>query len=103
VIALPAAEFIARFLLHVLPKGFKRIRHYGLLGPAKKRVGLAAARVALCVPPLQPAVIESAEAFLRRVARIEWRCCPYCRAGRLVSVEVIQAVPIRSPAPRGPP
>ncbi len=103
VIALPAVEFIARFLLHVLPRGFKRIRHYSLLGPARKRVGLAAARTALRAPPPQPAVIESAEAFLRRVARIEWMCCPYCHAGRLVSIDVIQPAPIQAPAPRGPP
>ena len=32
--------FIGRFLLHVLPKGFKRIRHYGLLGPAHKAANL---------------------------------------------------------------
>ncbi len=36
VVRVEAGEFIGRFLLHVLPKGFKRIRHYGLLGPAHK-------------------------------------------------------------------
>jgi hypothetical protein len=41
---LPAATFIDRFLLHVLPQGFKRIRHYGLLWPAAKTVKLAQAR-----------------------------------------------------------
>ena len=39
---LPGAEFIGRFLQHVLPRGFKRIRHYGLLGPAHKSARLAA-------------------------------------------------------------
>ena len=39
---LPAQTFIERFLLHVLPKGFKRIRHYGLLGPAGKALKLGA-------------------------------------------------------------
>jgi hypothetical protein len=47
---LPAHTFIERFLLHVLPQGFKRIRHYGLLGPAGKAVNLAQARAALSVP-----------------------------------------------------
>ena len=41
VLRLAGSEFIARFLLHVLPSGFKRIRHYGLLSPARKKVGLA--------------------------------------------------------------
>jgi hypothetical protein len=75
---LPGGDFIARFLLHVLPGGFKRIRHYGLLSPARKKVGLAAARSALAVPSPEPAIIESVAAFLRRVARLESMCCPQC-------------------------
>jgi hypothetical protein len=41
VIRIPGAVFIGRFLQHVLPPGFKRIRHYGLLSPAHKRKRLA--------------------------------------------------------------
>jgi hypothetical protein len=41
---LPAHIFIERFLLHVLPKGFKRVRHYGILGPAGTAVRLPQAR-----------------------------------------------------------
>ena len=78
VLRLPGTAFIARFLLHVLPAGFKRIRHYGLLSPARKKDGLAAARRALKVPPPQAAVIESVADFLRRVARLESVCCPHC-------------------------
>lgn len=78
VLRLPGVEFIGRFLLHVLPAGFKRIRHYGLLSPARKQAGLAAARAALGVPPPKPAVIESVADFLRRVVRFEQRCCPHC-------------------------
>ena len=78
VLHLPGTAFIARFLLHVLPAGFKRIRHYGLLSPARKKDGLAAARRALKVPPPQAAVIESVADFLRRVARLESVCCPHC-------------------------
>ena len=44
---LDAQEFIRRFLLHVLPSGFMRIRHYGLLANRAKGVKLAAARAAL--------------------------------------------------------
>jgi len=67
VVRLPGAEFIDRFLQHVLPAGFKRIRHYGLLSPARKKEGLAAARRALGVPPPQLATIESVDDFLRRI------------------------------------
>lgn len=72
---LPGTEFIARFLLHVLPSGFKRIRHYGLLSPARKKEGLAAARTALQVPPPETAVVESVADFMRRVARLASLCC----------------------------
>ena len=82
IIRLPGTEFIDRFLLHVLPSGFKRIRHYGLLSPARKKAGLAAARAALGVPPPQPEVIESVADFLCRVAQIEQAHCPHCGIGR---------------------
>ena len=49
-VTLPTAEFIRRFLHHVLPPGFKRIRHYGLLAANHKRAHLAAARAALKMP-----------------------------------------------------
>ncbi|MGH2602112.1 MAG: IS91 family transposase [Dehalococcoidia bacterium] len=79
---LAGTEFIERFLQHVLPHGFKRIRHYGLLGPAHKGARLAAARSALAAAQPQPAVIESVAAFMQRVANIEWSACPHCRLGR---------------------
>ena len=94
---LEATEFIRRFMQHVLPKGFKRIRHYGLLGPAHKAANLAAARAALAAPVPDPVVVEPVEAFMLRVAGIEWLCCPHCREGRFGVVGVIL------PAERGPP
>jgi hypothetical protein len=79
VMRLEAGEFIGRFLLHMLPGGFKRICHYGLLGAAHKAANLAAARVALEAPAPDPVVVESVEAFMLRVAGIEWLNCPCCR------------------------
>ena len=95
---LAGTEFIERFLQHVLPCGFKRIRHYGLLAPAHKRKHLAAARAALGAPSPQPALIESVAAFLRRVAHIETARCPHCGSGQLRLVAVIrpQSSPARS-------
>lgn len=101
-VRLEADEFIGRFLLHVLPGGFKRIRHYGLLGPAHKAANLAAARAALLLPTPDPVVVESVEGFMRRVASIEWLRCPHCREGRFAVVEAIPPAQ-RSPPPRGPP
>jgi len=98
VMRLEAGEFIGRFMQHVLPGGFKRIRHYGLLGPAHKTANLAAARAALEAPVPDPVVVESVEAFMLRVAGIEWLNCPHCREGRF---HVVQAIPPH--LPRAPP
>jgi hypothetical protein len=101
-IRLPGTEFIGRFLQHVLPAGFKRIRHYGLLSAARKKVGLAAARAVLGVPPPQAAVIESVTDFLRRVACVEHESCPTCGVGRLHVVATLLPERCR-PVPRAPP
>jgi hypothetical protein len=97
---LSGREFIARFLLGVLPAGFKRIRHYGLLLPARKKAGLTAARSALAVPPPEPALIESVAAFLRRVARLGSMCCPHC-CGQLQVTGTL--LPPTKANARGPP
>ena len=90
---LPGTEFIGRFLHHVLPKGFKRIRHYGLLGPAHKTAHLVAARAALDAPAPEPAVIESVTKFMQRVARIAWGRCPLCQRGQFAVIEAIARAP----------
>ena len=48
-------EFIRRFLIHVLPKGFHRIRHYGLLAKGNRGANIARARELLAAPPLERA------------------------------------------------
>ncbi len=68
---LPGAEFVRRLLLHVLPTGLKRIRHYGVLASSCKGVKLTAARQALQSPEPNPAALESAQGFMARVARID--------------------------------
>jgi len=99
VLALEPAEFIRRFLLHVLPSGFMRIRHYGILANRAKREKLAAARTALDSPPAsQPSEPESVEAFWLRVAALDIHQCPHCKAGRMIVVG-----PIRAPRTRAPP
>ncbi len=87
VIALPGEQFIARLLLHVLPSGFKRIRHYGLLAPAAKTERLATARTLLAMPQANPRAIEDARAFMRRVAGIEIERCTHCKVGHWCVVE----------------
>ena len=48
---LPTGEFIRRFLMHVLPKGFHRIRHYGLFANGNRAANIARARELLAMPP----------------------------------------------------
>jgi Putative transposase/Transposase zinc-binding domain len=88
---LSADEFIRRFLLHVLPRGFHRIRHYGLLAASSRKASLARAREILAVaPPPRPAEpIEPPDPLPP---------CPCC-AGRMRIIETFE----RWMQPRGPP
>ena len=88
---LTADEFIRRFLLHVLPKGFHRIRHYGLLASAGRRANVARARALLAVPP----VVEPAEPAELTEPQPPCPCC----GGRMIIIETFQ----RWMQPRAPP
>jgi hypothetical protein len=107
-VAMPGTQFIGRLLQHVLPPGFKRIRHYGLLASATKTQRLALARHLLAMPAANPQAREDAQAFMRRVAAIEIESCPHCKVGHW---RVIQESPanraaiaaITPTACRGPP
>ena len=98
-IRLDGTAFVRRLLLHVLPGGIKRLRHYGVLASACKADKLAAARQPLQVPAVNPPAIESAQAFMQRVARIDVSVCPCCKVGRLHVVAVLQGQ-ARLPAPQ---
>ncbi len=99
--ALEGDEFLRRFLLHVLPKGFTRIRHYGLIANRGKTERLAQVREALAVAPPELIEAESVEAFMLRVVGVDIHCCPICGEGRLRWVAEI--APMRRPPATGPP
>ena len=82
-------EFLRRFALHVLPRGFNRIRHYGLIANRNKHKLLARARAALAVPAPTPTAAESVSAFWQRVASIDIERCPRCHLGRLCLVTIL--------------
>ncbi len=91
---LDAGEFIRRFLLHVLPSGFHRIRHYGLFASAMRAQNVERARQLLAVPERSRAEPES-EA--ERPA--PQRRCPCC-GGRMIIIETFEGVrPASSPSP----
>jgi hypothetical protein len=92
---LAPAEFIRRFLIHVLPKGFHRIRHYGLLANTNRAESIARARELLAI---MPPVIEPDVAKTTDEPRV-LRCpCPRC-GGRMIVIEVFA----RGCEPRWPP
>ncbi|MFQ5616764.1 MAG: IS91 family transposase [Anaerolineales bacterium] len=79
VMTLRAEEFMRRFLLHILPEGFKKVRHYGILSSGVKQVKLALARRLLAA---QAAVERVVGEVKGRVG--EWfRQCPVCEVGRM--------------------
>jgi hypothetical protein len=85
---LPRDEFLRRFLLHVLPSGFMRIRHFGLFANRARSAKLAAARAALQQPAPEPLVAETPVNFMRRVRGIDITRCARCRQGRLYVVAI---------------
>ena len=92
--ALGAETFIGRFLSHVLPHGLKRIRHYGLFANGHKAEKLAACRSAFQLPAPEPAVIETVQAFMNRVAHLDVIRCTRCNAGAFHVLGTI--APVRS-------
>jgi hypothetical protein len=82
-VRLDGAEFVRRFMLHILPTGIKRIRHYGVLASACKGLKLAAARAALQMPAANLQAVTSARHFMARVAQIDINACPCCKSGVL--------------------
>ena len=92
IVHLTGTTFLGRFLQHVLPAGFKRIRHYGLLAPARKTERLNDARQALQAPAPNPLARESAEQFMQRVAQRDIETCPCCQQGRLRVVAILLAL-----------
>lgn len=89
---LAAAEFMCRFLLHVLPAGFHRIRHYGLIANALRRDNLARVRALLQAPPLIETQPES-PARSNPPAFV----CPGCGAAMIVIERFVRSAPIRAP------
>jgi hypothetical protein len=97
---LPIDEFMRRFLLHVLPPGFHRIRHYGLLANAARVANLARARELLAAPlsPLIAVPVLANEDAIADAPTDNARPCPCCGAP-MVIIETFAS----GHAPRAPP
>jgi hypothetical protein len=97
VLELSAHEFLRRFLLHVLPKGFVRIRHYGLLANRSRRPRITRCRelLAATAPPPAPAKESLCEKLLR-LTGVDLTRCPACGDGRM---GVVAELPKRHAVP----
>ena len=96
VMRLSVDEFIRRFLLHVLPDGFHRIRHYGLFGNGVRQANLARARALLAVAEKPMADAPAPNASVEPS-----RCCPCC-GGRMIIIEWFARGCAPHPAPSRP-
>jgi len=98
VMTLAADEFIRRFLLHVLPKGFQRIRQYGFLANRVKAEKLVLCRRLLAEGAGHSEDCGKAEVQDRNLDQPNWIRCPACRQGRMQrAMDIAPIVTARSP------
>ena len=95
-LTLSTAEFARRFLQHVLPGGFVRVRHYGLLANRSRQAKLQQCRRLLWLAGFQAKLTAAVEP--RPAAEQGQRSCPVCGLGRMEVVEILPAWPRPCPA-----
>jgi Putative transposase/Transposase zinc-binding domain len=93
---LKADEFIRRFLLHVLPAGFQRIRYYGFLANRYREQKLTCCRELLNMPEPEPTALETSKNYRERYEELTgsslWQC-PVCRRGRMLVIAILPRSP----------
>lgn len=92
---LNADEFIRRFLIHVLPNGFQRIRYYGLLGNRYRKDKLARCRELIGMPKLEPKANSAAMDYrdtYERLTGVSLCLCPVCHLGRMGLLRALQPI-----------
>ena len=99
IMKLEASEFIRRFLLHVLPKKFVKVRYYGLLSNRKSDRMLSQCRrlLACSSKPKNGSPSETWQEFLLRACGLDLMTCPFCKKGRMIKKEVLLPVRCNSP------
>ncbi len=87
-------EFVRRFLLHILPRGFTKIRHFGLLAPCAVKTRLVTARALLEGAGSGPTVPDQPPEIQQPVSD-DPQLCPRCKKGRLSISIRVEPVPRR--------
>lgn len=92
VMTVPATEFIRRFLLHALPPGFQRIRHFGFLANCHRQDKLALCRQLLAAPlaDLLPRPADYRD-FYQALTQQSLRLCPQCCIGTMIRIQILPA------------
>jgi len=96
-ITISAVEFIRRFLLHSLPTGLVRIRHYGFLANRNRQANLSAVRALLGSTPVTQTALACLEDMMRRLTGIDIAACPCCRRGKMLFLVEIPNYWARAP------
>lgn len=96
VMSLTADEFIRRFLLHTLPRGLARIRHYGLLANRSRHKNLSHCRELAGQPKPERRKTESLDEMMLRLTGIDVTQCPRCEHGRLRRTIIVSPLATRT-------
>lgn len=95
---LDADEFIRRFLLHVLPNGFMKIRYFGFLANTNKKKCIPLLRKLIDPSAQLPEKItETVQEMMLRLTGEDITCCPQCQKGRMVKVRKLPKPPFDTP------
>ncbi len=101
IMRLATGEFIRRFLLHVLPRGFHRIRHYGLFASSSRKRNIATIRQLLhAEPPGPEPALDATQAADAPATRTLRQPCPCC-GGPMIVIETFDRG--QTPRSRAPP
>jgi hypothetical protein len=98
-LTLEVLEFIRRFLLHLLPDRFVKIRHYGLLSNCSRKIKLQRCQKLLGVSIKEETEESPKETWqdpLTRITGIDPRVCPFCGQGKMIQREILPACAIRT-------
>jgi len=99
VMSLEGDEFLRRFLLHTLPPGFQRIRHYGLFSNRNRQDALARCRRLLATPvsDLLPCPAQDFRDLYQQLTSVSLRSCPHCGTGQMRVTEILPPQRYHSP------